>query len=158
MACDYLSMLGLYLNHFSKRGPRYQGHRIQFGSTSTHRCLTYVNPKDFAWCLCDTSVCRRQMTILTSRITGQSHVCSAVCLEWQQRNIKGLHYCPWGESTVDQWITRAEKNVSIWWRHNDTLVSSSGWNTWADAASLWGVQRGPLLGWAIWEHCCFLAT
>ena len=29
-----------------------------------------------------------------SQIAGQSSVCSTVCLDWQQRDIKGLRYCP----------------------------------------------------------------
>ena len=31
---------------------------------------------------------------MTSRVTGDSSVCSAVCSDWQQRNIKGPRYCP----------------------------------------------------------------
>ena len=37
------------------------------------------------------SLRRRQVTVMASQITGQSSVCSTI---WQQRNIKGLHYCP----------------------------------------------------------------
>ena len=35
---------------------------------------------------------QRHMTIMASRITGQSSVCSSVCSDWQQRNIKSLCY------------------------------------------------------------------
>ena len=38
------------------------------------------------------SLRRRIMTIMASRITGQSSV-STVCSDWQQRNIKGPRYC-----------------------------------------------------------------
>ena len=37
---------------------------------------------------------RRHMTVMVTRISGQSSVCSTVCVDWQQRNIKGLCYCP----------------------------------------------------------------
>ena len=34
------------------------------------------------------------MTAMASRITDQLGACSAVCLDWKQRNIKVLRYCP----------------------------------------------------------------
>ena len=37
---------------------------------------------------------RRQVTVMAPRITGQSNVCSIVCSDYQQRNIKGPRYCP----------------------------------------------------------------
>ena len=37
---------------------------------------------------------RRQMTAMAFRVTGQFSVCSAVCLDWQQRHIKGPRYRP----------------------------------------------------------------
>ena len=37
---------------------------------------------------------RCQMTFMASRITGQWSACSVICLDWQQRNIKGPRYCP----------------------------------------------------------------
>ena len=39
------------------------------------------------------SLRRRQMTVMASRITGQSSVCLTVCSDWQQRNINGTRYC-----------------------------------------------------------------
>ena len=37
---------------------------------------------------------RPQMTVMASRITRQSSVCSTVCSDWQQRSIKCPLYCP----------------------------------------------------------------
>ena len=37
---------------------------------------------------------QRHMTVMVTRISGQSSVCSTVFVDWQQRNIKGLCYCP----------------------------------------------------------------
>ena len=39
------------------------------------------------------SLQRCQMTVMESPITGQSNVCSTLCLNWQQRNIKGPRNC-----------------------------------------------------------------
>ena len=64
-------------------------------------------------------------------ITGQSNVCSTVCSDCQQRNIKGPRYCPFVRRIhCDQWFpTQMESNMentSIWWRHNglkDTMTA-----------------------------------
>ena len=56
-------------------------------------------------------------------ITDQSNVCSTVCSDCQQRNIKGPRYWTFvRRSHCDQWFpTQKESNMenaSIWWRHN----------------------------------------
>ena len=58
------------------------------------------------------------MTVIASRITDQSSVCS----DWQfaQADTKGPRFCPFPPVTGDfpaQRDSNAE-NVSIWWRHN----------------------------------------
>ena len=48
---------------------------------------------------------RRQVTVMASRITGQSNVCSTVCSDCQQRNTKGPRYCPFVMRIhCDQWF------------------------------------------------------
>ena len=37
---------------------------------------------------------QRQMTVMASWNTGQSSVCSAMFLDWQENNLKGPGYCP----------------------------------------------------------------
>ena len=71
---------------------------------------------------------RRQMTVMASRITDQSSVCSAVCLHRQQRNIKGPRPCllvrgnpPVTGGIPSQRDSNAE-NVFIWWRHNAGII------------------------------------
>ena len=74
---------------------------------------------------------RRQVTVMASRITGQSNICSTVCTYCQQRNIKGPRYCPFvRRNHCDRWFpTQKESNMenaSIWWRHNglkDTMTA-----------------------------------
>ena len=74
---------------------------------------------------------RRQVTVMASLITGQSNVCSTVCSDCQQRNIKGPRYCPFVmRSHCDRWFpTQKESNMEnafIWWRHNglkDTMTA-----------------------------------
>ena len=71
------------------------------------------------------------MTVIASWIAGQSTVCSTLCLDWQQRNFKGLCYCPFvggnppvtGGFPHKGTVTRemfpfGNGNVSIWWCHN----------------------------------------
>ena len=64
-----------------------------------------------------------QMTFMENGITNQGSVCSTVCSDWQQRNMKGLSYYPLVRG-IHQWpvfsCTKDSnmKNVSIWWRHN----------------------------------------
>ena len=66
---------------------------------------------------------RRQMTVMASRITGQSSVCSTGFSDWQQRNIKGWRYCPFVRG-IHRWPVDSPhkgtvtENVSMWWRHN----------------------------------------
>ena len=68
---------------------------------------------------------------MASRITDQSSVCSTVCSDCQQRNIKGPRYCPLVMKLhCDRWFpTQKESNMenaSIWWRHNglkDTMTA-----------------------------------
>ena len=60
-----------------------------------------------------TSLRWRQVAVMTSRITGQSSVCSTVCLHWQWKNIKGLVT----GGFPAQRNSNAE-NASFWWRHN----------------------------------------
>ena len=66
---------------------------------------------------------RRQMTVMASRVIGQSSVCSTIRSDWQQRNstgprhcpvVRGIHRSPWIPRTKGQ----KRRNVSIWWRHN----------------------------------------
>ena len=74
---------------------------------------------------------RRQVTVMASRITGQSNVCSTVRSDCQHRNIKGPRYCPFVMRIhCDRWFpTQKESNMenaSIWWRHNglkDTMTA-----------------------------------
>ena len=59
---------------------------------------------------------------MASRITDQSSVCSILCLDWQQRNIKGPCYCPFMRGI--HWWPQTDnnmENVSIWWRHNEIV-------------------------------------
>ena len=56
---------------------------------------------------------------MTSRITGQSSVCSRISSDWSQRNIYGPRYCPFvRESTRDRWIHFTKGQVFIRWRHD----------------------------------------
>ena len=74
---------------------------------------------------------RRQVTVMAFRITGQSNVCSTVCSDCQQWNIKGPRYCPFVMRIhCDRWFpTQKESNMgnaSIWWRYNglkDTMMA-----------------------------------
>ena len=61
---------------------------------------------------------RRQMTVMASRNTGESSVCSTLCLDRQHRNIKGPCFCTFVGESTGQRDSNAE-NVSIWWRHNE---------------------------------------
>ena len=74
---------------------------------------------------------RRQVTVMASRTTGQSNVCSTVCSDCQQWNIKGPRHCPFVVRIhcVRWFPTQKEsdmENASIWWRHNglkDTMTA-----------------------------------
>ena len=76
-----------------------------------------------------------QMTITVFRITGQLSACSKVCLDWQQRNIKGLRYCPFVRKIHQQltngWIPAQRdintESVSIWWCYNGKKEQRSAW-------------------------------
>ena len=73
---------------------------------------------------------RRQVTVMASRITGQSNVCSTVRSDCQHRNIKGPRYCPFVMRIhCDRWFpTQKESNMenaSFWWRHNGLKDSRS---------------------------------
>ena len=64
------------------------------------------------------------MGAMASQITGLTIVCSTVCSDADQRNIKAPRHWPlWWEFTGYRWIPaqRASnaENVSIWWRHLD---------------------------------------
>ena len=85
-------------------------------------CSALVQARAFN--LMDFSLQRSQMVAMASHITGQSSVCWTGCSDWQQRNIKGLCYCPfvrgihrWLVDSPHKWDSDAE-NVSIWWCHN----------------------------------------
>ena len=52
---------------------------------------------------------RRQMTVMASRITGQSSVCWAVFLDWQQRHMKGPRYYPF-DRTINLWQVDSPQN------------------------------------------------
>ena len=87
----------------------------------------------------------RQMTVMASRITGQSSVCSTLCLGWQQRDIKCPRYCPFVRG-IHQLTGRFPaqrdsyaENVSIWWRHN-------------------GLWRPPVIVDHYCAYRCFLST
>ena len=63
------------------------------------------------------------MSAMASWITGVSIVCSTVCSDVHQRNIKAARYWPlWGESTGDRWIplTKGQWGGKCfpWWRHH----------------------------------------
>ena len=51
-----------------------------------------LNKQPPCWLL--SALRRRQVTVMASRITGQSNVCSTVRSDCQHRNIKGPRYCP----------------------------------------------------------------
>ena len=79
-----------------------------------------LNKQPTCWLL--NALRRRQMTVMASRITGQSNIYSTVCSDCRQRNIKGP-YCPLVMIIhCDRWFpTQKESNMenaSIWWRHN----------------------------------------
>ena len=78
--------------------------------------------------LCKISWRRRQMTVIASQITSRSSVCSALCFDWQQRNIKGPRNCPFVRG-IHQWPVDSlhkgdsdVENVPIWWCHNGFVV------------------------------------
>ena len=64
------------------------------------------------------------MTVMASRITGQSSVCS----DWQQRNIKSPRDCHFVKGIHRSAVVVSgglpaqrdsnPENVSLWWRHN----------------------------------------
>ena len=59
----------------------------------------WLNKQPPCWLL--NALRRRQMTVMASRTTGQSNVCSTVCSDCQQRNFKVRVTVPlWWESTV----------------------------------------------------------
>ena len=65
------------------------------------------------------SLRRRQMTVMASRITGQSSFCSTVCSDSHQRNIKSPRYCPFargipGHRGIPPTRDCNAENASIW--------------------------------------------
>ena len=88
-----------------------------------------LNKQPLCWLL--NALRRRQVTVMASRITGQSNVCSTVCSDCQQRNIKVPRYYPFVMRIhCDRWFpTQKENNMEnayIWWRHNglkDTMMA-----------------------------------
>ena len=90
---------------------------------------------------------RRQMTAVAFWIAGKSSFCFTVWWDWQQRHIEGPRNCPvvrrihrWmvdsphkGSVTVaDGFTTRRYSNVeniSIWWRHDESLIGLTGFYT-----------------------------
>ena len=72
---------------------------------------------------CCLSLWRRQIIVLASWITGQSSVCSTLCLDRQQRNIKGvlLPFCEGNPPVSGGFPAQKDSNadyVSVWWRHD----------------------------------------
>ena len=118
IACKPLRIMALII--LTLRLQRNKPFLDQIGS---FRIMVAVKPpQSLRWC---------QMTIMASRITGQSSVCSTVCSHWQQkRNIKGPCYSPfvrgihqWPVDSPAQKHSNAE-NASIWLRHNRLLMDS----------------------------------
>ena len=59
-----------------------------------HSCISRVNFQCISKLKIAIPLPRPQMTVMASRITRQSSVCSTVCSDWQQRNIKCPLHCP----------------------------------------------------------------
>ena len=78
-------------------------------------------------------------------------VCSAVCSDWQQRNIMSalLYICEGNPVITGGFPTQRDRNtenVPIWWHHNEELIKTS------HNSSSWECYGVSLVGSLIWPH------
>ena len=86
-----------------------------------HSCISRVNFQCISKLKITIPLPRPQMTVMASRITRQSSVCSTVCSDWQQRNITLLSLCEEHQPVTGRFPAQRDsiaENIFIWWSYH----------------------------------------